>query len=65
MAPATRPAMRRLGEDDEAKAIDFLAREVLEDVELIDTGCVDTDGNKIVIVQRMTGPVGFVDFALK
>ena len=55
--------MRRLGEDDEAKGVDYLAKEILEDVELIDTGCVDTDGNKIVIVQRMTGPVGFVQFS--
>lgn len=50
----------KLGDDDEAKAVDYLAKEILEDVELIDTGCVDTDGNKIVIVQRTTGPVGFV-----
>jgi len=46
--------MRRSGEDDEVKAVDF---------ELIDTGCVDTDGNKVVLIQRATGPIGYVRFA--
>ena len=55
--------MRSSGEDDEVKAVDFLAKEVLEDVELIDTGCVDTDGNKVVLIQRATGPIGYVRFA--
>lgn len=48
--------------DDEVKAVDFLAKEFIEDVELIDTGCVDTDGNKVVLTKRATGPVGFVRF---
>ncbi len=52
-----------MSDDEEAKGVDYLAKEILEDVELIDTGCVDTDGNKIVIVQRIIDHIGFIRFA--
>lgn len=45
----------------ETKATDSLARLVFEDVELIDTGVMDSSGNKIMARKR-PDPVGYVRF---
>lgn len=46
---------------DEVRSTDYLARVVFEDVELIDTGIRDSDGNKIMARKR-PDPVGYVRF---
>lgn len=55
--------MKRLSDDqEEAKAVDFLARTVLEPIEFIETDRVDTEGNKIVLTKSTLAPIGFVTF---
>lgn len=44
---------------DDAKATDYLAREIIETEETIDIGLTDQFGNKILARQKR-GPVGFI-----
>lgn len=55
--------MKRASDDaDEVNGIDFLAKQVLEEVEFTDTGCVDTEGNKIVLTKSRLSPIGYIVF---
>jgi len=45
--------------DENVNAEDYLGRTVYEDYELIDTGLMDEDGNKIMAHQKMD-QIGFI-----
>lgn len=47
--------------DSEPDAENYLARTVYEDYELIDTGVIDANGDKIMARRKMM-PIGFVRF---